>query len=111
MYAQADLRLCWLHIPHCWKSHALAHFYLTLRMLGNFSCFCSPLLTFFQKLTFSKVLSGTLRVSNDLDLDQGQQNSVLIRVLTVYKGYQQMTKVNPSKKRVNPRHISALLND
>ena len=22
-YAQADLRLCWLHIPHCWKSHAL----------------------------------------------------------------------------------------
>ena len=23
-YAQADLRLCWLHIPHCWKSHALA---------------------------------------------------------------------------------------
>ena len=23
-YAQADLRLCWSHIPHCWKSHALA---------------------------------------------------------------------------------------
>ena len=21
---QADLRLCWSHIPHCWKSHALA---------------------------------------------------------------------------------------
>ena len=21
MYAQADLRLCWSHIPHCWKSH------------------------------------------------------------------------------------------
>ena len=20
-YAQADLRLCWSHIPHCWKSH------------------------------------------------------------------------------------------
>ena len=19
------LRLCWSHIPHCWKSHALAH--------------------------------------------------------------------------------------
>ena len=19
--AQADLRLCWSHIPHCWKSH------------------------------------------------------------------------------------------
>ena len=25
MYAQADLRLCWSHIPHCWKSHTLAH--------------------------------------------------------------------------------------
>ena len=24
VYAQADLRLCWLHIPHCWKSHATA---------------------------------------------------------------------------------------
>ena len=24
-YEQADLRLCWSHIPHCWKSHALAH--------------------------------------------------------------------------------------
>ena len=24
-YAQADLSLCWSHIPHCWKSHALAH--------------------------------------------------------------------------------------
>ena len=22
--AQADLRLCWLHIPHCWKSHVAA---------------------------------------------------------------------------------------
>ena len=25
-YAQADLRLCWSHIPYCWKSHALAQF-------------------------------------------------------------------------------------
>ena len=21
---QTDLRLCWSHIPHCWKYHALA---------------------------------------------------------------------------------------
>ena len=21
---QADLRLCWSYIPHCWKSHAAA---------------------------------------------------------------------------------------
>ena len=25
-YVQADLRLCLSHIPHCCKSHALAHF-------------------------------------------------------------------------------------
>ena len=34
-----DLRLCWLHISLCWKSHALAHI-LTLRMrmegIGSF---------------------------------------------------------------------------
>ena len=24
----ADLRLCWLHIPYCWKIHALAHLYM-----------------------------------------------------------------------------------
>ena len=29
-YAQADLRLCWSHIPHCWKSHATAHIWIGL---------------------------------------------------------------------------------
>ena len=24
-YAQADLRLCWSHIPHCWRSYVAAH--------------------------------------------------------------------------------------
>ena len=32
-YAQGDLRLCWSHIPHCWKSHALAHYYLSVLTL------------------------------------------------------------------------------
>ena len=27
-YSQADLSLCWSHIPHCWKYHALAQLYL-----------------------------------------------------------------------------------
>ena len=26
-YAQADLRRCWLHISHCWKSHEQAHMF------------------------------------------------------------------------------------
>ena len=45
-YAQADLRLCWLHIPHYWKSHAMTQMramlafilciaVLYLCMLGN----------------------------------------------------------------------------
>ena len=28
MYAQADLRLSWSHIPHCWKSHVAAHIHV-----------------------------------------------------------------------------------
>ena len=32
-YAQADLRLCWSHIPHCWKSYAGAH--VLLNLLNN----------------------------------------------------------------------------
>ena len=27
-YAHADRRLCWSHIPHCWKSNALALLFL-----------------------------------------------------------------------------------
>ena len=30
-YAQVDLRLCWLHIPHCWKSHFAAHIFWQLQ--------------------------------------------------------------------------------
>ena len=29
---QADLRLCWLYIPDCWKSHVTAQMYLTLKV-------------------------------------------------------------------------------
>ena len=28
--AQADLRLCWSHIPHCWKSHVALLMFLKL---------------------------------------------------------------------------------
>ena len=38
-YAQADLRLCWSHIPHCWKSHALAHIVIShIPMIGTAVC-------------------------------------------------------------------------
>ena len=31
-YAQVGLRLCWAHIPHCWKSHDVA---LIIRFLAS----------------------------------------------------------------------------
>ena len=41
-------------------------------------------------------------MSNGLDTDQEDILLVLIWVKTVFKGYQQMTKVAVSKERVNP---------
>ena len=44
-------------------------------MLGNFSCFCCRLLTFFKNGLFSKnSFKNTIRVSNCLDPDQDRQN-------------------------------------
>ena len=38
-YAQADLRLCWSRIPHCWKSHALAHIVIShIPIIGTAVC-------------------------------------------------------------------------
>ena len=34
---QADLRLCWSHMPHCWKSHAVAQ--LLLYDSDKLSCY------------------------------------------------------------------------
>ena len=41
---QADLRLCWLHIPHCWKSHGAAQIVKTqvdCHIMGHFSSNCN----------------------------------------------------------------------
>ena len=35
MYVQADLRLCRLHIPHCWKYHVAAHITLSDYVSGS----------------------------------------------------------------------------
>ena len=37
-YAQADLRLCWSHIPHCWKSHVAARMTLNNSHFFNVPC-------------------------------------------------------------------------
>ena len=65
---------------------------LTLCALGNFSCFCCRLLTFFKIIFFfKKSFRNTVRLSNCLDPDQDRHSVVLIRVQTVCKNYQQTT--------------------
>ena len=40
VYAQADLSLCWSHIPHCWKSHVMVHMaWVKHNCLLHFSAF------------------------------------------------------------------------
>ena len=80
---------------------------LTLCMLGNFACFF-VVCGFFFKINFSKKsLRNTIRVSNSLDPDQAERFvgpdilSGLIWVQTVCKDYQQTSKVETSRERVN----------
>ena len=35
-YAEAGLRLCWSHIPHCWKSHALAQIEHSIHIMKTY---------------------------------------------------------------------------
>ena len=37
-HAQADLRLYWLHIPHCWKSHVMAQFQIISILTNANNC-------------------------------------------------------------------------
>ena len=74
---------------------------LFLCMLGNFSCFCCSLLTFFQNQLFQNILSGTLSECQTVWIQiRTDILSVLIWVWTVCKCYQQMTKVATSKEIV-----------
>ena len=51
---------------------------LTLYMLVTFSCFCCHLLTVFKINFCKKILSGTHRVTNDLDPDQDRQDTLSV---------------------------------
>ena len=59
--AQADLRLCWSHIPHYWKSHALSRIDYTFErclekiFLPAFRLDTAP--TILQSFRIYKVLS------------------------------------------------------
>ena len=56
---QADLRLCWSHIPLCWKSHVAAH--LCKFGKGHYEeQFCEIILNLGQWCPFYDFLSGAL---------------------------------------------------
>ena len=61
-YVQADLRLYWLHIPHCWKFHVTDHLLLFKQALFlsffSFSLYCQTLF-----LVLSTDVLCTLRVA------------------------------------------------
>ena len=62
---------------------------LTLCMLGNFSCFCSHLLTFFIFNFFKKIFQ------------QHYQSVKWFRFRSVFKDYQQRTKEFQAKKELS----------
>ena len=80
-----------LTIRHLFQTHV---FLLTLCMLGNFSCFCCPLLgVFFFLFFFKKSFQELNRVSNSLDPDQDwccvehmQQNQVNVHLEINFHG-------------------------
>ena len=71
-YAQADLRLCWLHIPHCWKhvcagwSEALLVAHTTLLEISSRGSYCLCSLTMWD---LSPLFYGRLR-SLDIAITQ-----------------------------------------
>ena len=82
----------WPYTLSC-LSNSVCMFGSTFCMLGNFSCFCCRLLTFFKIDFFEKFLQElpsecqTVWIQIRTDI-----LSVLIWVQTVCRGYQQMTK-------------------
>ena len=111
-YAQAGLSLCRSHIPHCWKSHVMAHYlkewicllleniiHSSICMLGCFSCFYRRLLTYLKIDFFKKFFQEHCQsVKRFLIQIKTGILRVLIWVQTVCKGYQQTTKLEARKE-------------
>ena len=54
VYAQADLRLCWLHISHCRKSHVTAHMLWVLKELSPwYDYFANPKYLYISTKTYA----------------------------------------------------------
>ena len=62
--------------PELYLCSSKSSFSLTPCMLGNFSCFCCHLSTFFKINFFKNSFRNIIRVSNALDSDQDQHSDL-----------------------------------
>ena len=63
-YAQADLRLCWSHITHCWKSHVAAHvLFDCFDRVNNYNSAVAQWYFCFHSFPFIQVYNMTLSFS------------------------------------------------
>ena len=62
--------------PELYLCSSKSSFSLTHCMLGNFSCFCCQLLTFYEIDFLKKSFRNTIRVSNALDPDQDKHSDL-----------------------------------
>ena len=75
---------------------------ITLCKLGNFTCFCCCLLTFFKINFFKKFFLEHYQIVKQFWIQiRTDILSVLIWVQAVCKDYQQITSIAASKERVN----------
>ena len=89
-YAQADLWLCWSHIPHCWKSHVVAHIFAKQSLYcfdtekSPMDCFCLFWCFMSQSTNFQKYWDDFLSSCVKPVLSSGK--SVLLKVTTQWLG-------------------------
>ena len=67
---ETGLSLCWLHIPHCWKAHVAAHFFIVNVGLWLFSVLISQsdMLVFQKKSSVKELYYHTCRLDRSVTL-------------------------------------------
>ena len=75
---QADLGLCWSHIPHCWKSHVAAHINYIETMTPDIYSIKSSVDP--DKLTSVVVFSDKLKLKLFETKDIPKQHAIVLKV-------------------------------
>ena len=66
-YAQADLRLCPSHIPHCWKSHVTAHIMKEIEMKKKWMSKFHLNVCLFKVVNFDLALNAKLSIHKKIN--------------------------------------------